>query len=100
MRQGGGLGVGGMGMGEGNGVGEAETRAGNQGNAGDRRGCATVAGIAAGDHWFDPGGNECVVTWVRRLGVLAYRPVGDRVKSENVVDIVRFVQRFRPVAAR
>ena len=94
MRQGGG--AGGEGVGEGDSEGGGETKAGEQGDAGDRRGCATVAGIAAGDHWFDRGGNECVVTWVRRLGVLGYRSVGDRLKNENVVDIVRFVRRFRP----
>lgn len=57
---------------------------------------ATVGGIAPGDHWVDPGGNECVVTWVRKLGVLAYRRVGDRMKNDQVVDVVRFIQRFRP----
>ncbi len=56
----------------------------------------TVGGIAPGDHWADPGGNECIVTWVRRLGVLAYRLVGDRLKIEMVVDVVTFIKRFRP----
>jgi hypothetical protein len=59
---------------------------------------ASIGGIAAGDRWVDMVGNECVVTWVRRLGVLAYRSVGDRGKSEKVVDVVRFIQRFRPAA--
>lgn len=87
-----------LGVGEGDGKGEDEARRSSEGYAGDRRDGATVAGIAAGDRWFDPAGNECVVTWVRRLGVLAYRSVGDCPKRENVVDVVRFVRQFRPAA--
>lgn len=83
-------------MRQGGGADEGEGGAAEEAEAGDHGPPPSVAGIAAGDHWVDPGGNECVVTWVRRLGVLAYRCVGDRVKGENVVDVVRFIKRFRP----
>jgi hypothetical protein len=58
-----------------------------------------VGGIAKGDRWRDPGGNEYVVMWIRKLGVLAYRGINDSPIAEHVVDIVKFVQLFRPAAS-
>jgi len=58
-----------------------------------------VGGIAKGDRWQDPGGNQYVVMWIRKLGVLAYRGINDSPIAENVVDIVKFVQLFRPAAS-
>jgi hypothetical protein len=58
-----------------------------------------VGGIAKGDRWQDPGGNQYVVMWIRKLGVLGYRGIDDSPIAENVVDIVKFVQLFRPATS-
>jgi hypothetical protein len=36
------------------------------------------------------------VSWVRKLGVLGYRKVNDGPEAENVMDMTKFVQLFRP----
>jgi hypothetical protein len=60
------------------------------------RGRVVVGGIAQGDRWTDPRGNEYVIAWVRKLGVLGYRSVKDGPEAENVMDMTKFVQLFRP----
>jgi hypothetical protein len=65
-------------------------------SADEGTGRVVVGGIAQGDRWKDPRGDEYVVSWVRKLGVLGYRKVNDGPEAENVMDMTKFVQLFRP----
>jgi hypothetical protein len=63
----------------------------------EREGPLTV--ITAGGRWKDAQGNLYVVTWVRRIGVVAFRREGPGDQTELVSDVVRFVRAFAPAGA-
>jgi len=65
-----------------------------QSDAGASR--ARGGGICVGDRWRDPRGDEFVITQVRNLGVVAYRKAADKQSDESMLDLIRFIQRFRP----
>jgi hypothetical protein len=58
----------------------------------------TLAGIVPGDHWVDGDGAVHVVTWVRKIGVVGYRPTGQHAGGDQVMDVVRFVRTFTPIS--
>jgi hypothetical protein len=59
-----------------------------------------IAGIRAGDRWRDADGRAYVVSWVGRMGVVAFRRADDAGGGpESVMDVVRFVRRFVPWAS-
>jgi hypothetical protein len=58
----------------------------------------SLALIKAGDRWRDSDGGTYVVAWVAKIGVVAYRREGAAGAGEAVLDAVRFVTRFAPVA--
>jgi hypothetical protein len=60
----------------------------------------SIGGVNAGDLWTNAEGRVITVTWVRRIGVIAYRSADDRNGQERVTDIVRFLRCFRPCHRR
>jgi hypothetical protein len=53
--------------------------------------------IRAGDRWMDADGRAYVVSWVGRMGVVAFRRADERGGGpESVMDVVRFVSHFVP----
>jgi len=64
------------------------------------RAVLTLAGIVPGDHWVDGDGAVFVVTWVRKIGVVGYRPTAaaQHTGIDNVMDVVRFVRTFTPLS--
>ena len=66
------------------------------------RAVLTLAGIVPGDHWVDADGAIFVVTWVRKIGVVGYRPsaaaAAQHTGVDNVMDVVRFVRTFTPLS--
>jgi hypothetical protein len=56
-----------------------------------------LGSIRQGDRWRDSDGAAYVVSWVGKMGVVAFRPVGSATDApELVTDVVRFVSRFAP----
>ena len=58
----------------------------------------TLAGIVPGDHWVDGDGAVHVVTWVRKIGVVGFRPAAEYTGVDQVMDVVRFVRTFTPLS--
>ena len=56
-----------------------------------------LGGVQAGDRWKDADGRMYVVSWVGRMGVVAFRRADDAGGGpDSVMDVVRFVMRFVP----
>ena len=59
-----------------------------------------IGGIRVGDRWRDAEGRAYVVSWVGRMGVVAFRRADDAGGGpESVMDVIRFVKRFVPWAS-
>ena len=55
------------------------------------------ASIRQGDRWRDSDGLAYVVSWVGKMGIVAFRPAGAAADApESFTDVVRFITRFSP----